>query len=529
MNMPVTNVEYPLRDGESIVSKTDLKGRITYVNPYFVEVSGFGEDELLGAPQNIVRHPDMPPEAFADMWNNLKRGRQWTGLVKNRRKNGDHYWVYANVTPVKENGKTVAYMSVRTKPTRAQVEAADAAYRRLRQGQAQGLAVRRGEIVKTGLGGWGERLRNMPIRMRAGVLLGLPMLLFIALGAASTWPGMQGGWGAPAAAAGAGTLAWLWFTLRQTVFQPLREATVVASAIAGGDLTSTFAARRHDEIGELLRALQQMNVNLVAVIGDVRRNVDSIRSETHALAEGNVDLAARTETQASSLEETAASLEEFASTVKQNAGSAEQADRLATSASSVAEAGKDAVNRVGTTMAEISRVSSEIANILGLIDGIAFQTNILALNAAVEAARAGEQGKGFAVVAAEVRALAEKSGTAARQIRALITSSAEKIDAGEQLVAEAGGTMQRILESVKDVSRIMGEIKVASSEQSQGVSQVNQAVAHLDEMTQRNAAMVQDAASAAAGLEQQASKLAQAISVFKLPSATRQVRGPARN
>jgi methyl-accepting chemotaxis protein len=230
-----------------------------------------------------------------------------------------------------------------------------------------------------------------------------------------------------------------------------------------------------------------------------------------------VDLSVRTESQASNLEETAASMEEFASAVKQNADSAEQADRLAASACTVAASGGDAMARMGATMSEITESSGKIVDILGLIDGIAFQTNLLALNAAVEAARAGEQGRGFAVVAAEVRLLAEKTGGAAKQIRTLIMDSVSRIEAGDQLTAEAGKTMRRILDSVKQVSGIMGEIKVASDEQSTGVNQVNQAISEMDEMTQRNSALVNQAAEAATGLEQQAVKLAQAVSVFKLP------------
>jgi aerotaxis receptor len=527
INMPVTAVEYHLRDGEPIVSKTDLRGKITYVNPYFVEVSAFDEAELMGAPQNIVRHPDMPPEAFEDMWRELKSGNPWTGLVKNRRKNGDHYWVRANVTPVKESGKTVGYMSVRTKPTRAQVEAADAAYGEFRQGLAHGKTIRRGEVVRTGLAGVIAAVRGMSIRRRFGLNLGLSMLLFIALGVAAFWRSAPEMGNAGAAMLGAGLLGWLWFSMHRYVFAPLRDATGVARTIAGGDLASSFEVGRQDEIGDLLQALRQMNVNLVAVIGDVRQNVDSILSATHSIAEGNMDLSVRTESQASNLEETAASMEEFASAVKQNADSAEQADRLAASACTVAASGGDAMARMGATMSEITESSGKIVDILGLIDGIAFQTNLLALNAAVEAARAGEQGRGFAVVAAEVRLLSEKTGGAAKQIRTLIMESVSRIEAGDQLTAEAGKTMRRILDSVKQVSDIMGEIKVASDEQSTGVNQVNQAISEMDEMTQRNSALVNQAAEAAAWLEQQAVKLAQAVSVFKLPGAQRGGRNTA--
>ncbi|KIF80242.1 methyl-accepting chemotaxis protein [Noviherbaspirillum autotrophicum] len=515
-NLPVTSVEYLLRDGESIVSRTDLRGKITYVNPYFVEVSGFSEQELLGAPQNIVRHPDMPPEAFADMWRTLHAGMQWTGVVKNRRKNGDFYWVLANVTPVKENGRVAGYMSVRSKPGREQVQAAEALYRRIREGQAAGIELRHGKAVRTGLANRLRALRNMPLAVRLGIHLGGGALLLLALGAAVL---PSSAWAAAAALAGAALVLQFWYSLHRTVVVPLKEATAVARAIASGDLSSGFAATRHDEAGRLLRALQQMNINLVATIGDVRRNVDSILVSVQGIARGNMDLAGRTETQAASLEASASSVEQFASAVQQNADSAEHADRCAASASSVAAKGGAVVAKVGATMNDISESARRIEDIIGLIDGIAFQTNILALNAAVEAARAGEQGRGFAVVAAEVRQLAQRSAGAATDIKRLITGSVSKVESGSSLVAEAVATMDDIVGSVRQVTALMGEIRLASGEQSAGVSQISDAISRMDKITQQNAALVKEAAGAAAGLEEQAVRLSQAVSLFGLPAA----------
>ena len=521
-NLPVTDIEQPLRDGASIVSKTDLQGNIVYVNPYFIEISGFEEAELLGAPQNIVRHPDMPVEAFADMWSTLKTGTPWNGVVKNRCKNGNYYWVMANVTPVRENGKQVGYMSVRTKPTRAQVAAADAAYRLFRQGKAKGWAIRQGEVVSTRIGARIAALTQMPLAVRIGLIMSCVMLVLAAFGiagmldSAASASGHMLGWSAFLAIF---VVGYFWYSLHHAITQPLKLATEVARAIAGGDLTSRFVSTRKDDTGQLLRALQQMTINLIAIIGDVRANVDSINVSTQEIARGNMDLSGRTEAQASSLQQTAASMEQLASNVRQNAEHASEANKSASSASEVAIAGGEMVNKVTTTMGEISESARRIVDIIGIIDSIAFQTNILALNAAVEAARAGEQGRGFAVVATEVRNLAHRSSSAAKEIKSLIDVSVEKVDTGVQLVAQAGTTMEGVVSSVQQVTAIISEISIASGEQNTGIQQVNQAVTSMDEVTQQNAALVEQAAAAAASLEEQSARLAQAVSVFKLSSA----------
>ena len=304
--------------------------------------------------------------------------------------------------------------------------------------------------------------------------------------------------------------------IARMVSRPLGEAVKVAQAVAGGDLSTRIEARTRDEIGQLFAALRHMNESLVHIVGQVRQGTDSIATASAQIASGNNDLSARTESQASSLEETAASMEELTSTVRQNADSARQANQLAASASQVAVRGGDVVAQVVTTMDGINAASQKIADIIGTIDGIAFQTNILALNAAVEAARAGEQGRGFAVVASEVRSLAGRSAAAAKEIKALIDDSSAKVNAGSTLVAQAGETMQEIVGSVRRVTDIMGEISAASQEQTAGIEQVNQAVVQMDQVTQQNAALVEEAAAAAQSLQEQARGLQQAVSVFKL-------------
>lgn len=304
--------------------------------------------------------------------------------------------------------------------------------------------------------------------------------------------------------------------ITRSIALPLKGAVEIAKTVAAGELRSQVSVVGRDETSELLGALKDMTDSLVRTVADVRSSTETINVASHEIASGNADLSARTESQASSLEETASSMEELTSTVKQNADNARQANQLAFSASSVAEKGGTVVGEVVETMGSIKESSRKIVDIIGVIDGIAFQTNILALNAAVEAARAGEQGRGFAVVAAEVRSLAQRSAGAAKEIKALIGDSVEKVDRGSKLVDEAGHTMSLIVTSVKQVADIMSEITAATQEQSNGIEEVNQAISQMDEMTQQNAALVEQAAAAAESMQEQAERLSQAVSIFKL-------------
>ncbi|MBC3920121.1 MCP four helix bundle domain-containing protein [Undibacterium sp. CY18W] len=308
--------------------------------------------------------------------------------------------------------------------------------------------------------------------------------------------------------------AWL---IARTISGPIKLSAVIADQIAHGDLTKTVVVTGTDEIGDLLQSLSKMQENLLATISKIKVGTETITVASQEIASGNADLSSRTESQASSLEETASSMEELTSTVRQNADNARQANQLVVSASGVAVKGGAVVGQVVSTMGSIKESSRKIVDIIGVIDGIAFQTNILALNAAVEAARAGEQGRGFAVVAAEVRNLAQRSASAAKEIKSLISDSVDKVDQGSKLVDEAGKTMDEIVTSVQHVADIMSEITAASQEQSSGIEQVNLAITQMDEMTQQNAALVEQAAAAAESMEEQAEELAKAVSVFQLP------------
>jgi methyl-accepting chemotaxis protein len=309
------------------------------------------------------------------------------------------------------------------------------------------------------------------------------------------------------------TCAW-WLT--SGIIGPLRSAVAAARRVADGDLSGTIDVNSTDELGQLQQALKDMNANLLDIVGQVRTGTDAITTASTEIATGNLDLSSRTEQQASSLEETASSMEELTATVKQNAENARQANHLSVAASEIAGKGGAVVSQVVDTMGSINQSSKKIVDIIGVIDGIAFQTNILALNAAVEAARAGEQGRGFAVVASEVRNLAQRSAAAAKEIKLLIDDSVGKVDAGSKLVGEAGSTMDQIVGSIRRVTDIMAEIMAASHEQGAGIEQINQAIAQMDQVTQQNASLVEEAAAAAESMQDQARALTQVVSLFKL-------------
>jgi aerotaxis receptor len=517
-NTPVTAVEYVLRDEQTIVSKTDLQGNIIYVNQDFIDVSGFSEDELMGSPQNIVRHPDMPRAAFADFWHTLHAGKAWTGMVKNRCKNGNFYWVEANASPMLEDGKVIGYTSVRVKPTRTQVEAAEAAIRRINQGDTT-LVMHEGAVMTRLARRKQILLSSLTLRAKLGGFAWLTLGLFAAALACALlqWHAAV----APLAALGMLQAMLGWALTHHGAVDPLLQIRDDLNQISSGDLTGRISARGSREVVDALQALRVLQINMKLLVGQIKDSSGLVHRGAQELASGNADLSSRTEAQASSLQQTAASIEQMTSTVRQNAEHAQDARKLVQSASTVASEGSAAVRQVVDTMSSIRQSSRQIVDIIGVIDGIAFQTNILALNAAVEAARAGEQGRGFAVVASEVRSLAQRSATAAREIKDLIHNSVQEIEQGDVLVANAGRVMETMLSTVDQASSYMGDISEANAEQRAGIEQVNQAVGHIDAITQSNAALVEEAAAAADNMQHQAQHLNHLVDHFTLVARTR--------
>lgn len=520
-NLPITNVETKVRSNQYLISKADMKGRIIYANPAFIEVSGFHRDELIGKAHNVIRHPDMPPEAFSDLWATLKAGKPWLGLVKNRRKDGGFYWVLANAYPVIENGEVTCYASVRVQASDEQIRAAETFYTAINAGRASGYGIKQGQRIRRG---WRRLADLAALPFGNDLRTGMGRMVLAALLAI-------GGAGYFAATGGV-PQAWQWVAwpllgvltagmlaqgaaLCRKVLRTVEHVAETARQISAGNLTAEIPySDQHDELSRLSFYLDIMRKSLISLSDDVQQGVHATGHTAQVLFSNNTHLSARTEDQASSLQETATAMEELTVTVKQNADNAHVAARLADDSMRIARRGGDVVAEVVDTMEGIRDSSRKISDIVNLIEGIAFQTNILALNAAVESARAGEAGKSFAVVASEVRNLALKSSQAAKEVKALIDESTSRVTTGSEQASRAGATMQEIVDSVRRVTDIMGEISTASVEQSSGLEQINQAIGQMDGVTQQNAELVHDLGQTVRSLSAEADNLGEAIGVL---------------
>jgi aerotaxis receptor len=459
-NLPVTQREIPFPAGLSLVSVTDLKGRILYGNEAFVAISGYAREEVLGQPHNLIRHPDVPAEAFRDLWATVAAGKPWTGVVKNRAKNGDHYWVVANVTPLLSQGRPLAYLSVRTPPSRAQIQAAEQAYALLNEG------------------GW---------RLQAGLPLAPGLLASLRRGLARLLPARLA-----------------------------RRAALLAAArqLAAGDLAALSLPEGAGD--ELAQALRQTQLNLRALVGDSRGGLDALTRLSQEVAQGNRDLAARSEQQAAALTETSASMDQLVGLIQTSTGFAHKASGVMDQLGAQAQQSDAAVLQLSEPMQGIRSSSARIGDFSGQIDGIAFQTTLLALNAAVEAARAGEHGRGFAVVAGEVRLLATRSSTAAREIKRLVDEAATRIDTGRQQTDAAREQMAATLQQVAAFRTVIAEIEQGARQQLDQVEQIGAAVREMEGVNQANVTLVEQLAQTAQRQLEQVQAVHSAMGVLRL-------------
>lgn len=517
--------EIHIGENELLVSRTDLKGNITYGNPSFINICGYSYDELIGAPHNIIRHPDMPKAAFKNLWDTLNSGHSWRGLVKNRTKSGDFYWVRANVTPYIQKGRLLGYTSVRTKASREDIDLAEAVYRKLSAGESIDYNVVRGRLVPKGIAKYLKvPFSNSVDGAISRILITSATALTISAGLAYLGS-TQGHYGyligqVATAAVGLIMMGISAKKASSSIKNSISVAVDYAAQVAAGNVAADKPAVSDRQVASVLDMVSTIQKSLITIAFHTRSSIEELMGTAKSIAEGNNDLSGRTENQASALQQTAASMEEITATVQQNSGNAKHASKLAEDASDSVKDTASVMSELVERMNSIINDSKEMGDKINVIDNIALQTNILALNASVEAARAGEQGRGFAVVAQEVRNLAQRSSAASSEIRELIMNSSERISGGEKLVKQAEVSIDSVISAVVKVDDIMGEISAASDEQSIGISQVNQAVAEMDRVTNQNTNLVHRVASLSDEMLDVSERLNRVFSVFTTGSET---------
>lgn len=520
-----SGVEYVLDDSTAMISKGDLDGKITYANRDFLRVSGYSEKELLGAPQSLLAHPDTPRQVFEDFLRTVRSGKTWTGIAQGLRKNGDHFWVEMTAAPIYAHRHIVGYITIRAKADAQKIRVASEAYSAMKRGAAA-IGMDEGRIVgrRPLLLRW-RAVQRLSVTARMNALLSLVAGLFASnLAALAPAHSLPGRWLLASSAAGLACCLATSRLFSRRVTEPLARVKTHIDDLAEGNLSHAIEAYGDDETARIRHALRILQINLRLLVSQIKETTALVGSGVAQIASGNADLSSRTQAQAAALGQIAGSMATLTAMVAKNSESAREANALSTTTSSVAAKGRQAVGDVIGTMKSIEDSSHRIVDIIGVIDGIAFQTNILALNAAVEAARAGAQGRGFAVVAGEVRNLARRCADAAKEIKTLIGDSTERVEAGARLVSDAGETMTDIVMAVERVAIVLGDISNASRLQSDGITQVNEALAQVEHTTERNAGLVEQAGFESRRMQEEAHKLAKLVEAFTLSSVERTAR-----
>lgn len=515
----VSQVNYPINKEDFLISRTDAHGYITYANPRFIEVSGFESVELINEPHNVVRHPDMPPEVYRDMWATLKEGSSWQGYVKNRRKNGDHYWVHANVVPIVEKGELQGYASLRSYADEEKTRYFENIYRQMRENNCP-YYVKNGQLKRRGLLGKLPRLSIESVRSRIVVATLISMALVMAgivLGSYLNLPLWQAG----VSGFGLATLLLIINTLLLgSLPRSLNTLKNIALQLAAGNLNAAIPAVKRHTLRPTLDGLQLMRRSLLSMASDIQCNMNVISPVVDEIVNNNSNMADRLEQQASAVQQTAASMEEISSTVRQSASNAQLASQAADSNLHEVDNATRLTDELTHVMEDLTTKSERMRVMVQTIDAIAFQTNILALNASVEAARAGEHGRGFAVVAQEVRKLSNQTAEAAKEVQRMIEGANQSVLESAMYTRETRAATMKIRAASQKVNNLMEEISRAANEQSDGVGQVGLAIAEIDSTTQASASDMESYQRVADALRGEALSLSNSVNAFRTSQAS---------